>query len=100
MLFDTAVISSLHANLFRVALSQQNVFQVTSEGATLILKKFSTKIRFDKKMANNSGKGFLLNISFYKSANDIDFFSPRKGSRKGRQAYIRRGKTSRNKRIL
>ena len=37
-----------------------------TEGTTLILKKNSTKIRFDKEMANKSGKGFLPTTKFYR----------------------------------
>ena len=48
----------------------QQGFHVTSEGGALILKKKSPKIRFDKKVANDVGKGFLLSTKFYKIANN------------------------------
>ena len=51
-------------------------FQVKSESETLILKKIFTEIRFDKKMANKSGKGFILTTRFYKSANDATVLYP------------------------
>ena len=48
---------------------------MTSKGNSLILKTDSTKIRFDQKMANKSGKGFLLNTKFHKNANDTSIFA-------------------------
>ena len=50
---------------------------MTSEGETIILKN-STEIRFDKKMANKAGEGFLPTIKFYKSANDATFLASKK----------------------
>ena len=47
-----------------------------SEGETLILKKNSTKIRFDKKIANSGSIGFLLTMKVYKSANNAAFLAP------------------------
>ena len=38
------VIPGLHANIFSVTRALQKVFQVTSEGETLILKKKSTRV--------------------------------------------------------
>ena len=37
-----------------------------SEGETLIIKKKSTEIRFDKKIVNKGEEGFLLTTNFYK----------------------------------
>ena len=54
------------------------------EGTTLILKKNSTKIRFDKEMANKSGKGFLLTIKFYKSTNNTALLPPEKRNIEGK----------------
>ena len=45
-----------------------------SKGENLIIKKKSTKICFDKKIANNNGKGFLMTIRFYKITNGADIF--------------------------
>ena len=42
---------------------------MTSEDEALILKKILTEIRFDKKMTDKSGKGFLLTTKFFKIAN-------------------------------
>ena len=48
--------------------SIQKGLQVTSEGETLILKKYSTKICFDKKMVNKVREGFLFTTKFYNFA--------------------------------
>ena len=42
---------------------------MTLEDKALKLKKNSTEIRFDKRMANKSGEGFLLTTKFYKIEN-------------------------------
>ena len=52
----------------------QKGFEVTSEGDTLTLKKNSPNIRFDKKVANNGGEGFLITSKFYKIENDATLF--------------------------
>ena len=49
-----------------------------TEGTTLILKKNSTKIRFDAKMANKYGEGFILTTKFYKRINDAVILAPDK----------------------
>ena len=85
-LSNTDVITGLKSNLFSMTRSLQNVFQVTSESDILILKKNSTKIRFDNKMANNSVKGFLLTTKFYKSANSTDFLVPERQNTEGKEA--------------
>ena len=64
-LSNTSVIASLNTNLSRVTLELQTCFQAAPEGETLILKKNSTKIHFDKKMANSGGELFLLTTKFY-----------------------------------
>ena len=66
MLSNTTVIPDLHANIFSMTLSLQKGFQVMPEGE---IKKNSTKIRFDKKMANKSSKGFLLTTKFHRIEN-------------------------------
>ena len=43
-----------------------------------MLKKNSTKIHFDKKMANNSGWGFLLYTKFYNIPNGAEILGPNK----------------------
>ena len=55
----TAVIPYLDKNLFSVTQTLQKGFLVTSEVEDLILKKKSTEICFDEKMANNGGKIFF-----------------------------------------
>ena len=55
-----------------------------SEGETLILKKNPTMIHFDEKMANNSGKGFILTTKFCKSANDVALLNPEKQKLEGK----------------
>ena len=71
-LSNTDIIPGLHANIFSLTQALQKGFQVTSEGNTLILKKNSTNICFGEKMANNSGKGFILTTKFYKiMINDV-----------------------------
>ena len=50
------IIPGLHENLFSVTRALQKGFKVTPEGEDLIIKKNTTKICFDKKMANNDGK--------------------------------------------
>ena len=86
-LTNMVVIPCLHPNLFNVAWALQKGFQLTSEGETLILKKISTVIVFDKKVANKSGKGFLLTTKFYKIAYDADLLAPKKQKPVG-EAYI------------
>ena len=88
MLSNTDVIPGLHANLFSMTLAQQKGYQATSEGEYLILKKISTKIRFDEKMANKSSKGFLLTTKFYKSANYATSLASKKQNWEGK-AYIK-----------
>ena len=70
------IITVLHENIFSVTQELQKCFQLTSEGKTLILKKNSTEIRFGEKMANKSGKGFLLTTKFYKCAKGRRSFIP------------------------
>ena len=80
------IIPGLHSNILSKARSLQKCFEVTSKGETLILKKKSTKICFDKKIANNGGKGFLLTTKFYKSANYAAILSPEKRKPEGKLA--------------
>ena len=75
---NTPVIPLIHANLFRVIQSPQNVVLLKSKGEALILSKNSTQIRFDEKMVNKSCKGFLLTAKFYKSAKDTIIVFPDK----------------------
>ena len=49
-LTNTTVIPGLHANLFSMMRALKKCFQLTSKVETLILKKNSTKIRFDNIM--------------------------------------------------
>ena len=44
----------------------QKSFQVSSEGKSFIIKKNSTKKRFDKKMGNNYCDSFILDTNLYK----------------------------------
>ena len=77
-LSDKAIIPGPHANLFSAIQALQEGLQVTSEGKALILKKNSTKIRFVKEMANNSGKEFILTTNFYKNPNNAVLLVPKK----------------------
>ena len=83
-LTNTAVIPGLHTNLFSATQAPRKCFQLTSEDETLILKKKSTKIRFNKKMANKVGVGFLLTTKFYKSANNTNVLDPVKRKPEGK----------------
>ena len=65
---------------------------MTSEGEALILKKNSTKIRFDEKMENKSSKGFLLTTKFYKSANNAAILDPKKRKPEGKASVHTEGK--------
>ena len=71
-LSNTALIPGLHPNLFSMTLAIQKVFQVMSEGDTL------PPILLKEKIENNSGKGFLLTIKFYKRADDSAILCPNK----------------------
>ena len=53
----------------RRAASTKKGFEGMSEGETLMLKKKSTEISFEKKMADKSGKGFILTTKSYKIVN-------------------------------
>ena len=59
---------------------------MTSKGETLIHREKTTKISFDKKIANNGGEGFLLIAKFYKSTNDADISPPEKQNTEGKAA--------------
>ena len=50
--------------------------QVMSEGEDLILKKISTKIRFDNKMTNNGSEGFSLTTKFNNNPNNAAILDP------------------------
>ena len=76
--------TGLHAKPFIVTWGLQKVFQLTPEGETLILKKKSTNIRFDKKIANKASEGFILTTKFYKSANYAALLAPDKRNPEGK----------------
>ena len=69
MLSDMALIIGLHVNLFSVAQALQKDLQVTLEVESLIIKKFSRKVCFDKKITNNGIGGFNLTFMFYNNTN-------------------------------
>ena len=77
-LTNTVVVPGLHKYLFNVTQALQKGFKLTSEGETLILKKNSTEILFDKKIVNKSGKEFILTTKFHKSTNDTTLLEPNK----------------------
>ena len=83
-LTNAYVIPGIHKNIFSMDRALQKGFQVTSQGDTLILKKNSTDIHFDKKMAKRSGKGFLPTTNFYKSANNAAIYPPNKKNLEGK----------------
>ena len=64
---------------------------MTKEGESLILKKSSTEIRFDNKIANKYGKGLILTTKFYKSANDAALLTPEKQNPGGKAATQQEG---------
>ena len=77
-LSDMALIIGLHATLFIVTRALQKGFQLMSEVDALIPNKNSSKIIFDKKMANKARKGILLITKFYKSTNNAAVLYPQK----------------------
>ena len=64
---DMALIPVLHTKLFSMTWAPQKVFQLTSEGEALTLKKNTTVICFDEKMANNGGEWFILTTKLFNS---------------------------------
>ena len=54
-----------HWNLFSITIENQKGLQMISEGESLIFEKMI--IRFDKKMKNNGGSGFLMMIKLIKN---------------------------------
>ena len=85
-LYNTAIISGLHANIFIVTLWLKQSFQVILEGETLILKKNPTTICFENKLVNNGSKLFLLTTKFYKSSNDTALLDPDKHNPEGKES--------------
>ena len=65
----------------------KRVFQVTSEGESLILKTNSTEICFDNKLANSGGKGFLLTTKLCKNPNYAAFLVPEEQKTEGK-SYV------------
>ena len=96
-LTNIAVIPGLYANIFSVTQSPQKDFHVRSEGETLLLRKNSTGIRFDKKMANKAGEGFLPTTKFYKSANNADLLAPKKWNSEGKASIHPEGMATKKK---
>ena len=64
---------------------------MASEGETPIIKKKSTEISFDKKMANKAGEGFILTTNFYKSTNDAALLDLKKRNMEGMAAIHMEG---------
>ena len=56
---------------------------MTTEYEALILKKNSTKIRFDKKMANKYSEEYILTTKFYNISNYATILEPKKRDLKG-----------------
>ena len=83
-LTNRAVIPCLHTKIFSVTQALLKGSKPRSEGEALILKRNSTKIRFDEKIANKSGEGFLLTTKFYKSANNTALLAPEKHNPEGK----------------
>ena len=96
-LLNTDIIPGIHANLFSVALAQQKYFQVTTKGKTQTLKKHSSNILLDNKMANNGSRGFLLITKFYKSANDAALLAPKKRNPECKSAVHKEDTEAKNK---
>ena len=79
-----STIIDVHPNIFSVTRELQKGYQVTSEGDTLILKKNPTEVRFDGKMTNKYGKGFLPTTNLYKIANEASILDPEKRNPEGK----------------
>ena len=73
--------------------------QVNPGGETFMLKENSTDIRFDQKIANNGGEGYLLTTNFYKSTNDAFILAPPEVEPEEKSANSWKGRLPRNKRI-
>ena len=58
-----------------------------------MLNKNSTDIRFDEKVTNNGGEGFILTTELYKRANHAALFSPKKKNTEGKAAVHLEGTT-------
>ena len=56
--------------------STTNASQVISEVEILILKKNYSEIRFDGKVENKAGEGFLLSTKLYNSTNGASILDP------------------------
>ena len=48
-------------------------------------QEHSTKIHFDKKMANKAGEGFILTTKLYNSANDAALLAPKNLNPEGKE---------------
>ena len=64
-----------------------------SEDEALIIEKNSTEIRFDKKIVNKSGEGFLLTTNFYKRANKAAILDPNNQKPEGKAVADLEGTT-------
>ena len=96
LLSNIYVIPGLNENLFSVIQALQKGFQLTSEVETLILKKKSTKIHFDEKMANSGGEGILLTTNLYVSVCTHDLLDPKKRNPEGKAAVQPEGTAENN----
>ena len=78
MLTDIDIILGMNLNLFSVMEDLKKSFQVTSEEKSLILKINTTKIHFDKRMANTRGNVFLFTLKIYKKPNNNSILGSKK----------------------
>ena len=80
----------------------QKVFQVTSEGDTLILGENPTDVCFDKNMDKTASKDLFLPASSTRVQDTTLHWNPRIVSQKGRQTHSCKGRRSsiKNKRQL
>ena len=62
-----------------------------------MLKKISTKIRFDKEMAKKIGERFLLTTKLYNIAKDASILVPKNHNLEGKSAIQMEGKAVKTK---
>ena len=70
----------------------QKVLQLISEEELTILKKNTTKIRFDNKMANTSNGGFLMATKLYNNPSGAAILGSNKWNMEGKLASDPEGK--------
>ena len=72
MLPDLHIIPGHQKKLFSATKPLQKGFQVIPEGESQILKKKTTNVHFDEKIANTVINGFILTTNIYGNPSDAD----------------------------